>query len=71
MAFIGTIDGGVGVDIFSYYQFSPVDYLQGPAKGNTRKLPYYAYAASMAGWDAISIILATSSCTLSATEAVM
>ncbi len=40
---VGTIDGGIGVDMFRYYQFSTDEYLTGPAKA-LKETAYYVYA---------------------------
>ncbi len=42
---IGTIDGGVGVDMLRYYHFSTEDYLTGPAEAR-KENSYYIYAGA-------------------------
>lgn len=43
---VGTIDGGVGVDLREYYQFSPGHFLAGVKNTAVRETEYYAYAGA-------------------------
>ena len=42
---VGTIDGGIGVDMLRYYQFTEEEYLEGPGKAH-KESSYYVYAGA-------------------------